>query len=212
MPENISKIDSYRRDEELRRRINSFLIKSFHLRSDDYFAKMDLGSLLELKSVLSDINNTLTMRLTLGFAEWLAQVLKMDQVVLDQLRSDVLSTKPNANGYDIAFPNTRYPSIVAEVKCNLPINGGTKYGAAQRNGIIADIDALLHGKRKASSLPTQTESLKFMVFLDMPKVRAANAHLMASNAKIAKEFRVLEPGQLPSDPRIVYGVYAHLGA
>jgi hypothetical protein len=51
-----------------------------------------------------------------------------------------------------------------------------------------------------------------MVFLDVPEVRAANAHLMESNSKISKEFRFLEPSQLPSDPKIVYGVYAHLGA
>jgi hypothetical protein len=101
---------------------------------------------------------------------------------------------------------------VAEVKCNVPINGGTKYGAAQKNGIIADIEALLNGKSKASSAPAPAQSLKFMVFLDLPAVRAANAHLIASNSRISKEFVILKTEQVPNDPKVVYGVYANLGA
>ena len=201
---------AYRRDADLRRRINAFLCKTFHLPEEDYFGEMDLGSLLELKSVLSDINNTLTMRLTLGFADWAAKTFKMDQAALMKLRNDVLNTKPSTNGYDVAFAHA--PPIVAEVKCNVPINGGTKYGAAQKNGIIADIEALLNGKSKASTAPAPADSLKFMVFLDVPAVRAANSHLIASNSRISKEFVILKAGQVPSDPKVVYGVYANLGA
>jgi hypothetical protein len=210
MPQETSSDAVYRRDEELRRRINSFLCETFHLPADNYFGEMDLSSLLELKSVLSDINNTLTMRLTLGFADWIAQALKMDRAALARLRNDVLSTKPSTNGYDVSFDHS--PPIVAEVKCNVPINGGTKYGAAQKNGIIADIEALLNGKSKASSAPAPAQSLKFMVFLDLPAVRAANAHLIASNSRISKEFVILKTEQVPNDPKVVYGVYANLGA
>jgi hypothetical protein len=201
---------AYRRDEHLRRRINSFLCKTFHLPEEDYFGDMDIASLLELKSVLSDINNTLTMRLTLGFADWAGKTFQMDATALMRLRSDVLSTKPSANGYDVSFAHS--PPIVAEVKCNVPINGGTKYGAAQKNGIIADIEALLNGKSKAPTAPAAAHSLKFMVFLDVPAVRAANSHLIASNSRVSKEFVILKAGQVPTDPKVVYGVYANLGA
>ena len=112
---------AYRRDEVLRRRINGFLCETFHLPNSDYFGAMDLSSLLELKSVLSDINNTLTMRLTLGFVDWAARTLQMDDAEVTQLRNDVLSTKPSANGYDISFAHV--PPLVAEVKCNVPIGG-----------------------------------------------------------------------------------------
>jgi len=200
---------AYRRDADLRRRVNAFLCETFHLPDRDYFGEMDLGSLLELKSVLSDINNTLTMRLTLGFVDWVAKTFEMDQAALMLLRDDVLNTKPSTNGYDVSFAHV--PPMVAEVKCNVPINGGTKYGSAQKNGIIADVEALLKGKLKASTSPDPADSLKFMVFLDVPEVRAANSHLIASNSRIAKEFVILQPGQLPNDPRVVYGVYTSLG-
>jgi hypothetical protein len=199
----------YNRDVELRRRINRFVCETFHLPENDYYGEMDLCALLELKSVLSDINNTLTMRLTLGFVDWAAATLQLDQAAHARLRRDVLNTKPSSNGYDISFVHV--PPVVAEVKCNVPINGGTRYGAAQKNGIIADIEALLNGKSKASTAPAPTDSLKFMVFLDLPAVRAANSHLIVSNSRISKEFVILQPGQMPNDPRVVYGVYASLG-
>jgi hypothetical protein len=210
MPQDMSPDAAYRRDADLRRRINAFLCKTFQLPERDYFGEIDLGSLLELKSVLSDINNTLTMRLTLGFVDWAAKTLQMDQAALMGLRNDVLKAKPSSNGYDVSFAHA--PPIVAEVKCNVPINGGTKYGAAQKNGIIADIEALLNGKSKASTAPAAADSLKFMVFLDVPAVRAANSHLIASNSRISKEFVILKAGQVPNDPKVVYGVYANLGA
>ncbi len=201
---------AYRRDEELRRRFNAFLCDIFHLPSSDYFGAMDLSSLLELKSVLSVINNTLTMRLTLGFVDWVAKTLQMDDAVVTRLRNGVLSTKPSANGYDISFAHV--PPLVAEVKCNVPINNGTRYGADQKRRIIADIEGLLNGKTKASTAPPIADSLKFMVFLDVPAVRAANSHLIASNSRIPKEFVIIQPGEVPRDPKVVYGVYVHLGA
>jgi hypothetical protein len=210
MPQYMSSDVAYRRNEELRRRINAFLCDTFHLPNNDYFGAMDLSSLLELKSVLSDINNTLTMRLALGFVDWAAKTLQMDEAAVTRLRQDVLSTKPSANGYDISFAHI--PPLVAEVKCNVPINNGMKYGAAQKSGIVADIEGLLNGKTKASTAPPAIDSLKFIVFLDVPEVRAANSHLIASNSRIPKEFVIIQPGEVPRDPKVVYGVYAHLGA
>ncbi len=58
----------------------------------------------------------------------------------------------------------RYPlTFVGEVKCNVPINAGEKYGTQPRNGIIADVETLITGKRKS---PMITQGiLKFMAFL-----------------------------------------------
>src|SRR5205823_12777438 len=134
----------YQKDGELRQRINSFLQHAFDLPEADYYTRLDLKRLLLLKSALSDINNTVTMRLTLGFLDWAAQVLSFDARAIAQVRAKVLSTKPSSNGYDIHC--TAPVPLVAEVKCNIPVNGGSKYGAAQRAGIAKDIDALLHGK------------------------------------------------------------------
>ncbi len=203
----MTNVTLYRKDEELRRRINAFLQLTFELPDSDYYAKLDTKSLLMLKSALSDINNALTMQLTLGFLDWVATALPLDLAAISRIRSAVLSTKPSSNGYDIHC----YEPIpfVAEVKCNIPINGGNLYGAAQKAGILKDVEALLQGKSKG--FPVSRESLKFMVFLDLPEVRAANEHLVRSNSKISKAFRLLVSGEVPSDPAVVYGVHAALG-
>lgn len=198
----------YQRDSELRRRINSFLRLTFELPESDYYAKLDTKSILLLKSALSDINNAVTMRLTLGFLDWAAGALPLDGMAISNIRSNVLNTKPSSNGYDIQC-GLPVP-FIAEVKCNIPINGGKTYGAAQKAGILKDIEALLQGKTKAS--PVSQGSLKFMVFIDLPEVRAANEHLVNSNSKISKAFRLLAAGETPSDPAVVYGVHAPLGS
>jgi hypothetical protein len=197
----------YQKNDELRRPINTFLQNAFDLPEEDYFARLDLKNLLSLKSALSDINNAVTMRLTLGFLDWATQVLSFDAVAIEQVRAAVLCTKPSSNGYDIHC--TAPVPFVAEVKCNIPVNGGRKYGAAQRTGIVKDIDALLNGKSKASSV--DRSSLRFMVFIDLPEVRTANDHLLASSSMATKAFRVLKENEVPNDPDIVYGVYVSLG-
>ncbi len=199
---------TYQRDENLRQRINAFLQDAFQLPSDDYYGKLKLKSLLGMKSALSDINNALTMHLTLEFIDWLALALSLDVDASTKLRADVLRSKPSSNGYDVQ--SSAPIPLVAEVKCNVPINCGKKYGAAQKAGILKDINALLQGKSKAS--PLGTDALKFMVFLDLPEVRAANEHLIASNGKLSRAFRILKANEVPSDPTVVYGVYATIGA
>lgn len=196
----------YQKDEEVRRRINLFLQTAFDLPEEDYYARLNVKNLLTLKSALSDINNVLTMRLTLEFLNWAAQALPLDEIAIGQIRNDVLATKPNSNGYDIHC--TAPISFVAEVKCNIPVNGGRKYGAAQRNGIVKDIDALLHGKSKVSSI--DSKCLKFMVFIDLPEVRAANEHLLVTNSRLLSAFRFIKENEAPNDPTVVYGVYVAL--
>ena len=65
-----------------------------------------------------------------------------------------------------------------------PIKGGEIYGANQRVGIQKDIDALIQGKKKSKIEPE--EYWKFMVFLDLPEIRAATKHFV-SNMKKNKE-------------------------
>lgn len=195
---------SYHREDELRRRINAFLCEAFVLPKCDYYERLDLKTLLSVKSALSDINNVLTMRLTLGFVSWASKNLKLDESSIGRMREEILKTKPSSNGYDI---HCKGPvSLIAEVKCNMPINGGNRYGAAQRSGIMKDVDALLNGKSKSS--PVDKRSLKFMVFADLPEVRDANNHLLSSSSLASKGFRLLSEGEEPKSPDVVYGVYA----
>lgn len=197
----------YKKDVELRRRINLFLVQAFGLPEEDYFSRLDITNLLALKMALSDINNALTMQLTLSFVDWISSVLRMDDVATSKLRETVLKSKPGSNGYDLHFDGPI--PFIAEVKCNVPINGSQRYGSAQRAGIVKDINALLSGKSKAASVTSET--LKFMVFLDIPEVQSANRHFLTSIASPARPVRFIESDDQPSDPTVVYIVHISLG-
>jgi len=119
---------------------------------------------------------------SLAFAEWLTNHLELDDEATTQIISQIKGTKPNANGYDIEV--SKHVKVIAEVKCNIPINNGRVYGSAQKNGIQKDIDALIYGKNKSPISPT--DYLKFMVFLDLPEIRAATDHFV-KNMKNDKE-------------------------
>lgn len=199
---------SYNRNSEIQTRLNEFLVSAFNLPVKDYYGSMDLAKILGLKSALSDINNALTLQLTLSFVNWISNVLNIPPLLSKNLIDEVLDTKPSANGYDVYMRHGT--TFVAEVKCNIPINGGTKYGAAQKSGIISDIESLMNGKSKAAQIHEQT--LKFMVFLDLPAVRAANEHLRHSNSRLSKEFQLLGQDEIPNDPKVVYGVYARIAS
>lgn len=174
--------DIYNRDSELQSRLNAFLADDLGLPKADYYSRLDLNGYLNIKSVLSDINNILTLKVSLAFAHWVSSILGLDRNTTRRIEAQVLATKPNANGYDIELSDP--VNIVAEIKCNIPINRGRIYGSAQRNGIAKDIDALVNGKSKSPMQPKNC--LKFMVFLDTPEVRAATDHFV-KNMKEHKE-------------------------
>lgn len=197
---------TYHREEALRFRINAFLRDAFGLPEADYYARLDIKSLLRVKAALSDINNALTLRLTLKFVTWIQAALQLDDEARATVLASVLSVKPSTNGFDVSYLAGPMP-FIAEVKCNIPINGGSKYGAAQSAGVLKDVKALREGKSKASSVASS--ALRFMVFPDLPEVRSANAHLFNSNSST---MRFLTDGEQPSDPGVVYGVYLPIDA
>jgi len=150
----------------------------------------------------SDINNTITLKLVLGLADWASEQFKLDDAARNKLRRIVLKSKPNSNGFDVWLG---YPvAFIAEVKCNIPVNGGSKYDARQRQGIVADINALLHGKRKASMMANGIP--KIMVFLDLQEIRAANKHLLQTNLSLVTKLVFLPPNQAPTNADYVHGV------
>ena len=196
----------YSREKDLQDRLNSHLTEIFGLPEADYYSKINTDGLLRLKSAISDIHNILTLRLTMGFVEWIRNVMRYDVAAVEQIRKVALITKPNANGYDISWSGEK--PFAAEVKCNIPNGADNTYQANQRKGIIKDIDSLLKGKSKAR--PLDLTALKFMVFLDIPAIRAANDRLIKSSGQVSKAFCLLPDGALPDDPSRVYGVYIPL--
>ena len=166
----------YNREEDLKDRLNTFFQKHLRLPEEDYYSRLDQEGFSELKSVLSDINNIFTVKVTLAFVEWLVTRFKLGEKDRSTIISEVLSTKPNANGYDLEISDPI--QVIAEVKCNLPVNHGEVYGAAQRDGIVKDIGSLIHGKSKSTADPQSC--LKFMVLLDKKEIRKATSHLVGN--------------------------------
>ena len=164
----------YDREDVLKAHLNMFLWKNLGLPEGDYYSQLGQDGFSELKSVLNDINNIFTVKVTLTFVEWLVMRLGLTEATRLATLSEVRGTKPNANGYDIEISNPI--QIVAEVKCNVPINRGNIYGSAQRDGIVKDVDSLVRGKNKSTINPENY--LKFMVLLDNPEIRQATRHLV----------------------------------
>lgn len=197
------KVSIYNREAELRQRLNSFLRDNFLLPEKDYFGSLSTEAIVGLKSVLSDINNILTLRVTMAFVQWISPRLNLDEATQEELERIVLEAKPNSNGFDVWLG---YPvAFVGEVKCNIPVNGGAVYGSAQRHGIEKDVKSLLEGKKKANILPQQCQ--KFLIFPDLPQVRKANEHLIRTSGVCkGKLLEALEDTNL-SRTDVIYLVY-----
>lgn len=183
----------YDREQALRTRLNMFLNESFGLPDQDYYSQLDRKALARLKSLLSDINNIFTMRICIEFVQWLGKTLELDAATRVALKNSVLRSAPSNNGFDLDMQEPI--GIVAEVKCNVPINGGQIYGSAQREGIVRDIKALMEGKKKSRA--NTSECLKFLVLLDTPEVRAATLHLVRNLRKYKDDVVFSEPGVRP---------------
>ena len=196
----------YSREETLRTRLNSFLSLHLSVPERDYYAELKPESFLALKSVLADINNILTLKVSLSFANWVSSCLHLEESTRQELLTSILSAKPNSNGFDIWLGHPI--AFVAEVKCNVPINGGKIYGSAQRNGIKKDISALLNGKTKASINPNAC--LKFLAFLDLPEIRGATDHFLRSDKANIERLVIVTEKTIFNRTDVVYVVYVTL--
>jgi len=196
----------YNRENNLRKRFNLFFSDRFDLPERDYYSSLNSEGLVALKSMLSGINNILTLKVTLSFSNWLSERFELDDSVRAELERSVLMAKPNSNGYDIWLG---YPvAFVGEVKCNIPINNGLVYGSAQRAGIEKDVIGLLNGKLKASINPEKC--LKFLAFLDLPQIRSANEHLQSVSEICKRNLVIVGTGMKLNRLDVVYGVYVSI--
>lgn len=150
----------YNRTEALQSKLNSFFYSITH-ENRDYFSNLSNNELIRLKSVLTDVNNILTLKATFAFALWMVNFFDLPPSVGETLLEKVNRTKPNTNGFDIELPEEK---IVAEIKCIIPINGGNYFGQAQKNAILDDAIKLTNGKR---SIPDTTDYFKIIGLVDL---------------------------------------------
>ena len=149
------------RNNELKNKINKHLCKLTGTEFD-FYSQLKNDDILELKTVLSDIHNLLTLKLTLASAQWICDYFEIENSERKKIIEQIDGTKPNEQGFDILL---REPiKLIAEVKCTSPINNGDKFGVAQRNSILEDIQKLKRGKRQ---LKDTSDFIKFMFIIDL---------------------------------------------
>ena len=150
----------YNRDEALKKQFNDFF-KQFGI--EDLYSQLSNEQLINLKKLLSCINNIITLRTTDAFVEKLFEDKFITQEEKEKILTKVREQHANTNGYDIRYEKGVDKKIIAEVKCNIPVNK-TSFGAAQEEGILDDIDHLLTGKKK-EKIDDIASYYKFMVIL-----------------------------------------------
>ncbi len=183
----------YDREHELRQKFNSF-IQGLTGLNVDYYAKLSVEDFESLKATLSDINNIITFQTTINFIKWVKDRFQMSDDAYQEVVKQVKRSKPNDNGYDIQLDGST--KILAEVKCNKPINNGEKFGSAQKNGIAKDIEGLLEGKNKAKI--SVSDYYKFLVIYDLGEaVRNATSHFLQNlNKRFSNRVRILSSDQV----------------
>lgn len=154
------------RDEELKQQFNNFF-EQFRIK--DLYSKLSNEQLINLKKLLSCINNIITLRTTDAFVEKLFEDKFVSLKEKEEIFKKVRAQHANTNGYDVRYDGEYGDKkIIAEVKCNIPVNK-TSFGAAQEEGILADIHYLLTGKNKENIIDIAS-FYKFMVIMSWENI------------------------------------------
>ena len=195
---------TYNRKDDLSSAFNDFWRKALNS-NEDYYSKLTLKEFVNLKKAITNINNIITMLVTESFVK----TLHKDGVISTPQQSKMLEqlyeTHANTNGFDVEH-SAGQMKIVAEVKCNIPVNE-TSFGAAQENSIMEDVDHLFHSKKKSDLTSEDIQDYyKFMVFLDVENVRVSTQKLIRKLTKKGLNVTEYTPKtKLQKD--IVYFIY-----
>lgn len=179
----------YDRESDLRGQFNQFFEQ---LGISDLYSKLSNNQLIDLKKLLSCINNMITLRATDTFVLKLYQDGFIDSKEKTEILGKVHDQHANANGFDVQYVGSK--KIIAEVKCNIPVNE-TSFGAAQEKGIVKDIDHLLNGKEKAKNINVH-EFYKFMVILNCEHAQESMDKIIQKTEHVK---RYTHPAELDTD-------------
>lgn len=173
----------YSRQLDLEEKFNQFWNQALKTTNENYLKLLSIDDLIGLKKAISNINNLMTLKVTLGFVDEICRLGIINSTQANRIKMKVDKQHPNTNGFDVCCKKEDDGiDLIAEVKCNIPV-GGDEFGAAQRNGIIKDLNSMLEGKKKYSKNYT-SNCFKFMVLLEMQdgnKVKDAMQNLLKTN-------------------------------
>ena len=162
----------YSRRLDLEEKFNSYWNKALKTNGEDYLKRLTTNDLVEMKKAISNINNLITLRVTLGFIDEICRMDIVNNEQAERMRKEVDEQHPNTNGFDVQDKECR---IIAEIKCNIPV-GEKSFGAAQKNALKKDLQGLRNGKTKGD-IDNVDNYYKFMVIQDVPKARIAMKEL-----------------------------------
>lgn len=137
----------YKRSTELLDKYTTFIQS---INQENLQKNITVQNLFSLKSVLSNINNVLTLLATLAIARKIIEIFNIDNKQKEDIFFNIENKKANSNGFDIQIDAPR--KILVEVKCNALIHE-QKLGQAQINSILEDArklrkESLRHRKIK----------------------------------------------------------------
>ena len=177
----------FNREEKLSKEFNAAILNILgdmgNDMDNDFYKHLTFKTLINLKKVLSNINNLITLKTSVAFVDFLCEINKIESEIASNVIKEINKTNANTNGYDIVCKNGSFP-FIAEVKCNIPCGQkGEKYGAAQIASIKTDLEGLRNGKKKTLELNLK-EYFRFMVVLECDGIDKAIEGLECEDVKI----------------------------
>lgn len=162
----------YSRQIDLEEKFNRYWNQALKTKGEDYLKRLTINDLVEMKKAISNINNLITLKITLGFIDEICRLGIVNNEQAERMRKEVDEQHPNTNGFDVQDKECR---IIAEIKCNIPV-GEKSFGAAQKNALKKDLQGLRNGKTKGD-IDNVGNYYKFMVIQDVSNARLAMKEL-----------------------------------
>ncbi|MCR4620248.1 MAG: hypothetical protein K5633_06120 [Paludibacteraceae bacterium] len=166
----------YSRQLELEEKFNRYWNQALKTNGENYLKRLTTNDLVDMKKAISNINNLITLRVTLGFIDEICRLGIVNNEQAERIKREVNEQHPNTNGFDVQDRDCR---IIAEIKCNIPV-GEKSFGAAQKNALKKDLQGLRNGKTKGD-IDNVDDYYKFMVIQDVPKARIAMKELYGND-------------------------------
>ena len=166
----------YSRQLDLEEKFNRYWNQALKTNDVDYLKRLTINDLVEMKKAISNINNLITLKVTLGFIDEICRLCIINNEQAERMRKEVDEQHPNTNGFDVQDKECR---IIAEIKCNIPV-GEKSFGAAQKNALKKDLQGLRNGKTKGD-IDNVGNYYKFMVIQDVSNARLAMKELYGND-------------------------------
>jgi hypothetical protein len=166
----------YSRQLDLEEKFNRYWNQALKTDGENYLKRLTTKDLVEMKKAISNINNLITLRVTLGFIDEICRLGIVNIEQAERIKREINEQHPNTNGFDVQDKESR---IIAEIKCNIPV-GEKSFGAAQKNALKKDLQGLRNGKTKGE-IDDVNNYYKFMVIQDVPKARVAMKELYGND-------------------------------